>query len=75
MEEIAIQLKKKGRAPTSTKKEIDDLTKINNLRLCGSPVCSSRVVAVAKGIVVHKDMSLLKEYGGTVELTSHSFFF
>ena len=38
MEEIAIQLKKKGRAPTSTKKEIDDLTKIDNLRLCGSPV-------------------------------------
>ena len=34
-----------------------------------SPVSSSIVVAAAKGIVIHKDMSLLKEYGWTVELT------
>ena len=41
---------------------------VQSLRLAGSPVSSSIIIAAARGIVVHKDQSLLKEYGGPIEL-------
>ena len=36
--------------------------------MCGSPVSSSIVLAAAKGIVIHKNQSVLKEFDGSVEL-------
>ena len=60
--------KKQGR-PLLLPEEIDDLRQfIKSLHLCGSPVSSSIVLAAAKGIVIHKNQSVLKEFGGSVEL-------
>ena len=60
---------RRGR-PLLLQEEIDELTKkfIHGLRLCGSPVSSSIVLAAAKGIVHHKAPSLLIQYGGSPEL-------
>ena len=70
IQEVRIESKKQGR-PLLLTEEIDDLTKqfIKSLRLCGSPVSSSIVLAAAKGIVIYKNKSMLKEFGGSVELT------
>ena len=70
LESIELPERKRGR-PLLLPEEIDQLTKkfIQSLRLCGSPVSSSIVVAAAKGILTHKACSLLKEYGGQIELT------
>ena len=68
-EVVEFPVKKKGR-PLLLPEEIEELTKkfVQNLRHCGSPVSSSVVVAAAKGIVLHKARSLLKENGGSFEL-------
>ena len=67
--DVQIIVKKRGRSLLP--EEFDDLTKqfMKSLRLCGSPVSSSIVLAAAKGIVIHKNQSVLKEFGGSVELT------
>ena len=68
LNEVALLTKKRGR-PLLLPEEIDELTKfIKGLRLCGSPVSSSIVLAAAKGIVHHKAPSLLKQYFGSLEL-------
>ena len=50
--------------------EIDDLTKklVRSLRSAGSPISTDVVLASAKGIVAHKNVSLLKEHGGHIDL-------
>ena len=69
LESITIPAKKRGR-PLLLPEEIDELTKkfIQSLRVYGSPVSSSIVLAAAKGIVTHKAFHLLKEHGGSIEL-------
>ena len=59
LESIIIPAKKRGR-PLLLPEEIDELTKkfIQSLRVCGSPVSSSIVLAAAKGIVTHKAFHL-----------------
>ena len=51
--------------------ELDTLTKelVRGLRSSGSPISSSIVIAAARGIVNHKNPSLLKEHGEQVELS------
>ena len=54
LENIELPERKRGR-PLLLPEDIDQLTKkfIQSLRLCGSPVSSSIVVAAAKGILTH----------------------
>lgn len=76
-EVVEFPVKKKGQ-PLLLPEEIEELIKkfVQNLSLCGSPVNSSIVIAAAKGIVLHKARSLLKENGGSLELkTSWAFSF
>ena len=56
--------------PLTLPKEVDDLFQqmVFSLRMSGSPISADIVVAAAKGIVVHKNISLLKEYSGSVAL-------
>lgn len=65
----SIPTKKRGR-PLLLPEDIDELARkcIENLRACGSPVSSSIVLAATKGIVAHKNCTLLKEHGGHVDL-------
>ena len=67
--ELDIPNRKRGR-PLLLPAVLNDLTKqfIGSLRLCVLPVSSSIVIAATCGTLIHKDMSLLKEYGGTIEL-------
>ena len=50
--------------------EIDDLTKklVCSLRSAGSTISTDIVLASAKGIVAHQNVSLLKEHGGHIDL-------
>ena len=69
LESIEAPTRKFGR-PLLFHDEIDQLTKTfnENLCTCGSHASSTILLATAKGIVIHKDSSLLKEHGGPVEL-------
>lgn len=69
IEDVKVGARKRGR-PILLPEEIDDLVKkfVQNLRICGTPVSASIVLAAAQGIVIHKDRSLLQEYGGSLAL-------
>ena len=43
---------------------------VNSCRLAGCVINRSRVIAIGKGIIRATDASLLKEYGGPIELTN-----
>ena len=66
----AIPSKKRGR-PLALGESLDtDIQKyVRALRLAGTPVSCSLVLAAAEGIVVSKDRMLLTENGGHVALT------
>ena len=69
IDDVQVCCKRRGR-PLLLPEEIDQLIKqfIQNMRVCGSPLSSSIVVAAAKGIALSKNQSLLREFGGPVEL-------
>ena len=69
-DEARISVQKRGRHLLLPEEMDSSLSKfVQSLRLAGSPVSSSIIIIVAaRGIVVHKDQFLLKEYGGPIAL-------
>ena len=65
MEEVELSLKRRGHSLLLPEE-------IENVRMYGSPVISSILLAAAKVIVAHKARSLLKEHGGSLELKKSS---
>ena len=45
---------------------------IRNLRLSGGIVNSNILIAAARGIIAHKNLGLLKDYGGSLDLGKRS---
>ena len=68
-DDVHVAVKKRGR-PLLLPEEIDVLTKkyIHTLRVNGAPVSSSIIIVAAQGIITHYDQSLLKMFGGSIEL-------
>ena len=71
LDELCVEATGPHGHPLTLPKEVDDLVQqvAFSLLMSGSPISVNIAFAAAKGIVMHKNISLLKEYGGSVALT------
>ena len=69
---VAINIKKRGR-PSILPENImaKTIEMVKCLRLKGAPVSSSVIVAVARGMILANDSSLLIENGGSIDLSKN----